>query len=230
LQPFVESSPDVSALDPSTGLRVPRAGAWRRLTGVVCAAALVAGIAGFLAFSQLIEQDEARSLRPGVAVVALTGGADRIQDALDLLEKGYAGRLLITGVNSSLTRADVARLAPRSAAFIECCVDLGYEARNTIGNALETRQWLAEHDLLGPVIVVTSNYHMPRALAELAHELPGTELIPYPVVSDRMRAGAWWNDAGVARLWVVEYLKYLVALARIQLRRPGPEPLSSQHR
>ena len=230
MQPFVESSPDVSALDPSTGLRVPRAGAWRRVTGFVCAAALVAAFAGFLAFSQLIEQDEARSLRRGVAVVALTGGADRIQDALDLLEKGYAGRLLITGVNPSLTKADVARLAPRAAALIECCVDLGYEARNTIGNALETRRWLAEHDLSGPVIVVTSNYHMPRALAEFAHELPGTELIPFPVVSDRLRNGAWWSDLGVARLWVGEYVKYLVALSRIQLRRPSPEPLSAQPR
>ena len=200
------------------------------MTGFVCAAALVAGFAGFLAFSQLIEQDETRALRPGVAVVALTGGADRIQDALDLLEMGYAGRLLITGVNPSLTRADVARLAPRTASLIECCVDLGYEARNTIGNALETRRWLADHDLRGPVIVVTSNYHMPRALAEFAHELPGTELIPFAVVSDRLRAGTWWNDAGVARLWVGEYVKYLVALARIQLRRPGPEPLSLQRR
>ena len=226
----MEPSPNVTALDPSTGLHVPRAGAWRRATGVVCAAALVAGFAGFLAFSHLIEQDEAQSLRPGVAVVALTGGADRIQDALDLLEKGYAGRLLITGVNPSLTRADVGRLAPRSAAFIECCVDLGYEARNTIGNALETRSWLAHHGLRGPVIVVTSNYHMPRALAEFAHELPEVELIPFPVVSDRLRAGAWWNDPGVARLWMGEYVKYLVALARIQLRRPGPEPLSSQPR
>jgi len=200
------------------------------VAGVVCAAALVAVFAGFLAFSQLIEQDESRALRPAVAVVALTGGADRIEDALDLLEKGYAGRLLITGVNPSLTRADVVRLAPGAAGLIECCVDLGYEARNTMGNALETRQWLADHDLRGPVIVVTSNYHMPRALAELAHELPGTELIPYPVVSDRLRAGAWWNDAGVARLWVGEYMKFLVALARIQLRRPGPEPFSSQPR
>jgi uncharacterized SAM-binding protein YcdF (DUF218 family) len=124
----------------------------------------------------------------------------------------------------------VARLAPRSARLIECCVDLGYEARNTIGNALETRRGLAAHGQRGPVIVVTSNYHMPRALAELAHELPGTELVPFPVVSDRLRAGAWWNDIGVARLWVGEYVKYLVALARIQLRRPGPEPLSSQPR
>ena len=220
----------MSALDPKTGLRVPRAGAWRRRALFACALASGLGFAGFLAFVQAIEQDEAWPVRPGVAAIALTGGADRIEDALDLLEKGHAGRLLISGVNPSLTRADVVRLAPGAAGLIECCVDLGYEARNTIGNALEARRWLAEHDLSGPVIVVTSNYHMPRALAELAHELPQTELIPFPVVSERLRNGAWWNDWGVARLWAGEYAKYLVALVRIQLRRPSPEPLSSQPR
>lgn len=218
----MEPSLAVTALDPSKGLRASRAGAWRRTTGVGAAVVLV--FAGFLVFAQSIERDEARPPRRGVAVVALTGGADRIQDALDLLEKGYAGRLLITGVNPSLTRADMARLAPRSTSFIECCVDLGYEAQNTIGNAQEARRWLVDHDLRGSVIVVTSNYHMPRALAELAHELPQTDLIPFPVVSDRLRHGAWWNDLGVARLWVGEYAKYLVALARIQLRSRGAVP------
>ena len=214
----------MTALDPSTGLRASRAGAWRRAVGFVLGAVLVAFFVGFVVFAQSIEKDEARPPRPGVAVVALTGGADRIQDALDLLDKGYGGRLLITGVHPSLTPADMVRLAPRSARFIECCVDLGYEAQNTIGNALEARRWLVEHDLRGPVIVVTSNYHMPRALAELAHELPQTELIPFPVVSERLRNGAWWNDPGVARLWAGEYVKYLVALARIQLRARSAEP------
>ena len=212
----------MSALDPKTGLRVPRARAWRRRAHLACALASGLGFAGFLAFVEAIEPDETLPVRRGVAAIALTGGADRIEDALELLEKGHVGRLLISGVNPSLTKVDVVRLAPGAAGLIECCVDLGYEARNTLGNAREARRWLAEHDLKGPVIVVTSNYHMPRALAELAHELPGTELIPFPVVSERLRNGAWWNDLGVARLWAGDYAKYLVALARMQLRSRQP--------
>ena len=216
---------DVSAFSPATGLR---SGRWLTAAACLGVAALSGALVGFLLFSSAIALEEAPPARSGVAAVALTGGAERIADAIDLLERGYAGRLLITGVNPSLTRADVTRLAPRSARLIECCVDLGYEARNTIGNALEARQWLAAHGLRGPVIVVTSNYHMPRALAELGHELPDTELIPYPVVTDRLRRAAWWNDAAVARLWAGEYAKYLVALVRIALQAPGSSPLSSQ--
>ena len=209
------SSADVFASKPNKGLLARR---WFRAARLLCLAALVCGFAGFVRFSSAIALQEASLTRVGVAAIALTGGAERISDAVELLERGHAGRLLITGVNASLSAADVVRLAPRSARFIECCVDLGYEARNTIGNAREARQWLVAHDLRGPVIVVTSNYHMPRALAELGHELPDTELIPFPVVTDRLRHGAWWNDVAVARLWAGEYVKYLVAVTRIALR------------
>ena len=219
----------VSASSTKSGLRDRR---WLKAVGVLCLVALAGGLAGFLVFSSSIALEEAPPAGSGVAAVALTGGAERIPDAIALLERGYARRLLITGVNPSLSVADVVRLAPRSARFIDCCVDLGYEARNTIGNAREARRWLAANDLRGPVIVVTTNYHMPRALAELGHELPDRVLIPFPVVTDRLRHSGWWNDAAVARLWAGEYAKYLVALARMALRgrsvEPAPPAISAQ--
>ena len=152
-------------------------------------------LAGFLQFSRGIEIEEIPPAHPAAAVIALTGGADRIHDAIELVERGYAGRLLITGVNHALSRADLVHLAPRFRALIDCCVDLGYEATNTAGNALEARRWIETHGLRGALIVVTSNYHMPRALAELQHELPDVELIPFPVVTDRLRRATWWNDS-----------------------------------
>ncbi len=204
-----------------------RSGRWLKAAALLCLAGCAGLFTGFLVFASSIAVEETPPSSSAVAAVALTGGAERIPDAVGLLERGYADRLLITGVNPSLTRADVLRLAPRAARFIECCVDLGYEARNTIGNALEARRWLESHGMRGPVIVVTANYHMPRALAELGHELPDTKLIASPVVTDRLRHNSWWNDAAVARLWAGEYAKYLVALARMALRGRSAEPASA---
>jgi hypothetical protein len=79
------------------------------------------------------------------AIVALTGGAERIGDAIDLLAKGYGRRLLITGVNERTSRDQIARLNPGQRRLFDCCVDLDYRARNTIGNAIETRRWMADH-------------------------------------------------------------------------------------
>ncbi len=43
--------------------------------------------------------------------------------------------------------------------MLACCVDLGHTARDTIGNATETRDWAADHHYVS-LIVVTSAYHI----------------------------------------------------------------------
>ena len=87
---------------------------------------------------------------------------------------------------------------------------------NTIGNAVETRRWAREQGAKS-LIVVTSDFHMPRAMAEIAHQLPDVTLVPFPVVSDRVRVETWWSNPATARLLFFEYLKYMVAVARMRL-------------
>ena len=88
---------------------------------------------------------------------------------------------------------EIARLVPEHQRWFSCCVDLDHSATNTIGNAIETRRWVEERRFKS-LIVVTANYHMPRAMAELEHELPGVALVPYAVVSDRVRIENWWDN------------------------------------
>jgi uncharacterized SAM-binding protein YcdF (DUF218 family) len=67
------------------------------------------------------------------------------------------------------------------------------------------------------LIVVTSNWHMPRAMAEIRHQLPLATLIAYPVVAEKAKTDPWWSNAEGARLMVGEYVKYLVAMVRMRL-------------
>ena len=85
-----------------------------------------------------------------------------------------------------------------------------------IADAIETRRW-AESRGFRSLIVVTSNYHMPRALAEIAHQLPGVALVPFPVVTERQRAEPWWSGGTTTRLMVSEYVKYIFARLRMGL-------------
>ena len=148
--------------------------------------------------------------------VVLTGGAFRISDALELLSTGHGRRLLISGVNRSTRSYEIARLVPEHQRWFSCCVDLDYSATNTIGNAVETRRWVLDRGFKS-VIVVTANYHMPRAMAELGHELPEVDLVPYAVVSDRVKVDDWWDNPATVRLLFLEYLKYIVARVRMTL-------------
>ena len=165
-------------------------------------AAMVVGFLGFLGFVYSLDRFEQPPETRADGIVAMTGGAQRIGDAIDLLAKGYAKRLLISGVNENTSRDQIARLNPGQRRLFECCVDLDYRARNTIGNAIETRRW-AEANSFDTIIVVTSNYHMPRTLVELEHALPNLQKIPYPVAAT-IDPHEWWHKPAVARLVLTE--------------------------
>ena len=98
--------------------------------------------------------------------------------------------------------------------FATVVVDLDRTAVNTITNATETRRWVMDRGFKS-LIVVTSNYHMPRAMAELSHQLPDIVLIEFPVVSEQLKAG--WAHGPTLRLLFTEYVKYVAAIARIHV-------------
>jgi len=104
---------------------------------------------------------------------------------------------------------------PDNQSLLKCCVDLDRSAVNTRSNAVETRRWVREQGFQS-LIVVTSNYHMPRALVELSNALPDVKLVPFPVIGDKWREEPWWTSGAAARLLLTEYVKYLAAGVRVR--------------
>jgi uncharacterized SAM-binding protein YcdF (DUF218 family) len=188
---------------------------WKLAVAAACSVAAVA-LAGFLAFVQLIARAEQPPATRTDAIVALTGGAQRIGDAIDLLARGYGDRLLITGVNERTSRDEIARLNPGQRRLFDCCVDLDYRARNTIGNAIATRRWIADNGFRS-LIVVTSNYHMPRTLLELDHALPQVRKVPYAVVASSADMQGWWRSPTTLKLLAYEYAKFVAMWARTRV-------------
>ncbi len=185
-----------------------------RLIFDACLFALVLLAIGFIVFANSVDREHVVPQGPADGIAVLTGGVARIDEAMKLLAEGKAKRVLITGVNRTTTTDELKELASQGDQYFSCCVDIDKEARNTIDNATETSQWVALNHY-GSIIVVTSNYHMPRALAELARVMPGVTLIPYSVVDNNVHLQRWWTYPGTTRLLLSEYLKYLPALTRL---------------
>lgn len=182
----------------------------------VLAACTTLLLLGFLVFAGIATRHPPQSTAAADGIVVLTGGAERrIEAGLALLRRGLGQRLLVSGINRKLKPEEF--LAQLELAD-PSCIDLGYEAMDTIGNAVETSRWAGQHHYTR-LIVVTSSYHMPRSLNELALALPGVELIAHPVRPRIFGEGPWWLRPAAARMLASEYLKLIPSYARFAARR-----------
>jgi uncharacterized SAM-binding protein YcdF (DUF218 family) len=205
----------------ATARTAPRRRGWLRATIVVFSTvAFMAAAIGFVGFLSQLRTAELKPAKNADGIVVLTGGSSRVSDAMELLAGGYGKRLLISGVHPTNGTSDISRSLPDSQGLLGCCVDLDRSAVNTRSNAVETRRWARERGFKS-LIVVTSNYHMPRAIVELSHEMPEIELIPFAVIGDKWRDEPWWTSGTTLRLLLSEYAKYVAAEIRVRLADLG---------
>jgi uncharacterized SAM-binding protein YcdF (DUF218 family) len=178
---------------------------------------------GLLAFAAKVDKSTpADDPDPAQAIVALTGNATmRITTGVKLLELNKGKRLLVSGVNKEVRPAELQSVSKATRGVYDCCIDLGYEAADTKGNAAETAAWAKAHGY-DDLIVVTADYHMPRALLELHGTMPGVQLTPFPIKTDELDAAHWWRTGRSARRMMLEYSKYLAVMAREAFLRLGP--------
>jgi uncharacterized SAM-binding protein YcdF (DUF218 family) len=183
-------------------------------------------IAAFLTFVALLPTEPNAPLKAD-AIVALTGGDSRLGTAVSLFEGGTGKRLLITGVNKTLSKDDLRRLAHGGRRF-DCCADVGYAAEDTYGNAEEAADWAAAHRYRS-LIVVTASYHMPRSIRLFRSLMPRVKLIQYPVEPEGVHRAAWWHP-GMLHLLHNEFLKYLASFVMTAVDHhsaDGKSPLTS---
>lgn len=181
---------------------------------------------GLLAYAGRVQQQTpARAPTPAQGIVVLTGAGSnqRLAAAMSLLEDDYGRRVLVSGVNRQASREDIRNVSRAVRRLYDCCVDLGFTAADTVGNARETAAW-AQAMRYNRLIIVTADYHMPRAMLELNAVLRGTGVTAqtYAVPTQSLKDRRWWRNPAAARLMVVEYCKYLAILGREAVLGLGP--------
>jgi uncharacterized SAM-binding protein YcdF (DUF218 family) len=186
-----------------------------RLRGLGLALAALFGcyLGGLVWFANTIPDAIADPGATTDAIVVLTGGSQRVQSGLQLLAAGKAKKLFVSGVYHGVDVTALLRTARQSPDAVQCCITLGHEADSTYGNAHETAAWMRQENFRS-LRLVTSSYHMRRALLEFARAMPAVRIVPHPVFPETVRQERWWAWPGTLDLIVGEYDKYLWAFAR----------------
>ncbi|SDU39790.1 YdcF family protein [Stappia sp. ES.058] len=227
MEPHDPAAPQEANGDVAFTATTPAPPRKRRRIAVVAVVFLLVACLGFLAggflrFASAVTQYRENASPSADAIVVLTGGSERVKKALTLLDEGRAGRLLISGVHPETTAKQIVRRTESDLALFACCIDLDRNANNTLENASETAKWVRSNGF-SSVIVVTSAYHMPRALLELRSVMPETTLVAVAVQGVDLELNSWFRHAGVSLLLVREYMKYMFAWVRIStMGSPAP--------
>ena len=158
--------------------------------------------------------------RSATGIVIATGSEGRLEAGLTLILGENADRLLISGTGAGVTKPDILRVAnengqldeARLKQVIECCVDLDPAASNTQGNAIQSKQWADQHQL-SQIILVTSDFHMPRAFQMFRAAMPDRTIIAHHVetpwlVPDQFGALRWWQSMRRVQIISREMVKY----------------------
>jgi len=187
-----------------------RAGLWTLIT------VAIVWLGGLIWYASLIPRPDAPSQVKSEAIVVLTGGSDRMAEGLRLMEGEFAQKLFVSGVYRRVEVKELLRVAKKNPGELECCIELGYTADNTAGNARETAAWMRKEGF-SSLRLVTASYHMPRSLVEFQRAMPEIEIIVHPVFPERFKRDEWWLWPGSTTLIASEFGKYLLALVRIEL-------------
>lgn len=169
-------------------------------------------LAGFIAFLSGIDFVKRTPSGRADAIVVLSGDPQRIREGVDLLAKGFGPRLFATGVDNG---DEIARLRSLHKSLFDCCVDVDPRAEDTVGDALAVARWMGQNGLTS-IIVVTSNFHLPRALLELGCVLPDVRSIPHPVVAGMVDLEDWRSSTAF-KVLAAEYAKFLAVWMRTRL-------------
>lgn len=155
---------------------------------------------GFVLFAGFLPRPAGEQKTDGIIV--LTGGPNRIERGLAVLEKGEAKRMLVSGVNLTVRPRDFLIMFHVSPKLFACCVDLGQDAVDTRSNGEESAEWVKRHGYKS-IRLITTDWHMRRARYELGQALPKNVTI----LSDAVRSEP------DLRILLTEYHKYLLRRA-----------------
>ena len=158
-------------------------------------------------------------------VVILTGGTNRIKEGFEVIykldKKSISNlKVLVSGTGKGFSKLSLQeKLNPNfDLRLIECCVELDGVSQDTYSNAIETSKWVSKNTI-EEILLITSNYHIPRSILEFQNQMPNLKILYYPITPKQHQINEWLKSFETFSLIFIEYCKYIIANVRIKTLR-----------
>ena len=158
-------------------------------------------------------------------VVILTGGTNRIKEGFEVIykldKKSISNlKVLVSGTGKGFSKLSLQeKLNPNfDLRLIQCCVELDGVSQDTYSNAIETSKWVSKNNI-NEILLITSNYHIPRSILEFQNKMPNLKILYYPITPKQHQINKWLTSFETFSLIFIEYCKYIIANVRIKTLR-----------
>ena len=132
----------------------------------------------------------------------LTGDRFRISEGLKILNSKIGHKLLISGVNREISIEEIKKEFPKYNQLFKCCIELESISKNTFENIREIFYWKKKNNIKN-ILLITSDYHLPRVELEVNRLLLNNETYYYGVKYENQNINIRMKKL------IVEYVKYL---------------------
>ena len=128
-------------------------------------------------------------------------------------------KILVSGTGTGFTKLSLKKILNSSfdLKLLDCCLELESISKNTFSNATETFKWVTRNNIK-EFILITSNYHMPRALLEFKNKMPNIRIHTHPITPKKHDINKWLSSTETFSLVLKEFSKFLIASFRIKLQ------------
>ena len=166
---------------------------------------LILVLSHFIFFLSLVKnfKSDYTTIKSIDSIVVLTGDKFRISKGMEILSNGIGEKLLLSGVNKNIKLTNIKNEFPKYKNFFDCCVEIENISSNTFENSRETFLWL-EKNKYNSVLIVSSDYHMPRTKLEFEKFLNTKNTYYHPVHSNNNL-----KAIGKIKKLFLEYVKYM---------------------
>ena len=135
-------------------------------------------------------------------IIVLTGDKFRISEGLKILNSEIGYKLLISGVNKEISIEEIKKEFPKYEQLFNCCIELENISTNTFENIREIFFWKKNNNIKN-ILLITSDYHLPRVKLEVNRLLLEKETYYYGVKYENQKINIRMKKL------IVEYIKYL---------------------